>query len=107
MASWGESRDRGAGAIQDELPRKPSVGGTGWLGRTAPRRQGGAGGERKEYGRLGGDPAKVARVIRKIIRSRRPAFRYVVGPDARTAIAAKWLMPERLYLSLLSWATLK
>ena len=65
------------------------------------------GGERKEYGRLGGDPVKVARVIRKIIRSRRPAFRYVVGPDARAAVVAKWLLPERLYLSLLSLATLR
>ena len=63
--------------------------------------------ERAEYGPTAGDPVKVARVIRKIIRSRRPAFRYVVGPDARMAVAAKWLLPERLYLSLLSWATLK
>ena len=46
-------------------------------------------------------------MIRKIIRSRRPAFRYVVGPDARAAVVAKWLLPERLYLSLLSWATLR
>ena len=63
--------------------------------------------DRAEYGRAAGDPAKVARVIRKVIRSRRPGFRYVVGPDARMAVAAKWLLPERLYLSLLSWATLR
>ena len=63
--------------------------------------------ERAEYGPTAGNPVKVARVIRKIIRSRRPKLRYVVGADARMAVAAKWLMPERLYLSLLSWATLK
>ncbi len=63
--------------------------------------------ERAEYGPTAGNPAKVARVIRKIIRSRRPKLRYVVGPDARMAVAAKWVLPERLYLSLLSWAMLK
>ena len=63
--------------------------------------------ERAEYGPTAGNPDKVARVIRKIIRSRRPKLRYVVGPDARMAVAAKWVLPERLYLSLLSWATLK
>ena len=63
--------------------------------------------ESAEYGAMAGNPVKVARVIRKIIRSRRPKLRYVVGPDARMAVAAKWVLPERLYLSLLSWATLK
>ena len=62
-----------------------------------PRRQGRRGAESAGStgaAGWGGDPAKVARVIRKIIRSRRPAFRYVVGPDARMAVAAKWVLPR-------------
>ncbi len=64
-------------------------------------------GERRDYGALAGDPARVARVIRKIIRSRRPAFRHVVGADARLAVAAKRVMPERLYMFFLSRAALR
>ena len=42
LAAGGEGSDRGAGAIQDELPGEPGVVGTGRLGRPAPQRQGGA-----------------------------------------------------------------
>ena len=62
---------------------------------------------RPRYGRLAGDPIKVARVIHKIARSRRPGFRYSVGPDARLGTLAVRLLPERLFQTLLARATLR
>ena len=56
--------------------------------------------------RFSGDPIKVARVIHKIVRSRRPRFRYPVGPDARLAMLAARFMPERLFQALLRRATM-
>ena len=53
------------------------------------------------------DPVRVARVIHKIARSRRPAFRYVVGLEASIGILGKRLLPERLFQTLLSRATLR
>ncbi len=59
------------------------------------------------YDRFASDPIKVARVIHKIVRSRRPAFRYPVGPDARLGILGARILPERVLQTLLSRATLR
>lgn len=61
---------------------------------------------REKTDRFSGDPIKVARVIHKIVRSRRPRFRYPVGPDARLAMLAARLMPEGLFQALLRRATM-
>ena len=53
------------------------------------------------------DPENVARVIHKIVRSRRPRFRYAVGWDARAGILGARFVPERLFQGLLSRATMK
>ena len=53
------------------------------------------------------DLEAVARVIHKIVRSRRPRFRYPVGWDAKAGIlGARWL-PERVFQGLLSRATMR
>ena len=56
---------------------------------------------------LAGDPVKVAKVVYKIIRSRRPRFRYPVGPDARLGILGAKLIPERVFQAILSRAIMK
>ena len=53
----------------------------------------------------GGDPALVAKVIHGIVRSRRPRLRYPVGMDSRAGSMAARVLPERVFLSLLGWAT--
>ena len=55
---------------------------------------------------LGSDPVKVAKVVHKIVRSRRPRFRYPVNPEARAGMLATRLMPERLFQALMSRATM-
>ena len=62
---------------------------------------------RGRYDRLAGDPIKVARVVHKIARSRRPRFRYPVGPEARLGMLAARFLPERLFQTLLSRATMR
>ncbi len=62
---------------------------------------------RARYDRLTGDPVKVAKVVHRIIRSRRPAFRYPVGIEARLGILGARLVPERLFQSLLSRSTIR
>ena len=59
---------------------------------------------RGKYDRFAKDPVRVARVIHKIIRSRRPRFRYPVGAEATFGVPASQLMPERLYQALLGRA---
>ena len=59
---------------------------------------------RGKYDRFAKDPVRVARVIHKIIRSRRPRFRYPVGAEATIGVLAAQLMPERLYQALLGRA---
>ena len=64
----------------------------------------------KNYGRFkrrGGDPARVAKLIHKIISSRNPRFRYVIGADARLGIAGMKFLPQRIYWALLDWAIMK
>ena len=59
---------------------------------------------RGRYDRFAKDPVRVARVIHRIIRSRRPRFRYPVGAEATLGVRAAQLMPERLYQALLGRA---
>ena len=60
--------------------------------------------QRRKYDRFAKDPVRVARVIHKIIRSKRPRFRYPVGMEANIGIPASQLMPERLYQAILGRA---
>lgn len=53
----------------------------------------------------GRDPVLVARAIHGIVRARRPRFRYPVGIDSRFGSLAARVLPERVFLSLLGWAT--
>jgi short-subunit dehydrogenase len=62
---------------------------------------------RANYDRLSKDPVKVARVIHRAIRSRRPRFRYTVGAEATLGILAARYLPERLFQALLSRALLR
>ena len=55
--------------------------------------------------RRGADPVIVAKVIHGIVRSRRPRLRYPVGMDSRAGSLAARVLPERVFLSLLGWAT--
>lgn len=55
----------------------------------------------------GADPVKVARVIHKIIRSRRPAFRYPVSVEARLGGLGARLLPERLFFYLMGRFTMR
>lgn len=61
---------------------------------------------RGKYDRFAKDPVRVARVIHKIIRARRPRFRYPVGAEATIGIPASQLMPERLFQAILRRATM-
>ena len=61
----------------------------------------------RKFEMISRDPVKVARVIHKAARARRPAFRYVVGLEASLGILGKRLLPERLFQTLLSRATLR
>ena len=53
----------------------------------------------------GVDPAKVARVIHRAIRSRNPALRRPVGLDARAGTLGARLLPERLFQAILGRVT--
>ena len=53
------------------------------------------------------DPVRVARVIHRIIRSRRPAFRYPVGLESRLGSLGARLIPERVFQAMLSRATMR
>ena len=58
------------------------------------------------YGWLVSDPTGVARVVHKIVRSRRPAFRHPVGIEARLGMLGARLIPERIFQALVSRATM-
>ena len=53
------------------------------------------------------DPVRVARVIHKIIRSKRPAFRHPVSVEAHLGGLGARLLPERLFLYLMARFTLR
>ena len=65
------------------------------------------GDNREMFHRFGGDPARVAEVIYKVITSPSPNFRNPVGIDARAGTLAARLLPERIYWRLLSKATMR
>ena len=52
----------------------------------------------------GKDPIRVARVIHRIVESRRPRLRYPVGIESHLGILAARLLPERVFLYLLGRA---
>ena len=53
-------------------------------------------GRRNTYSRPG-NPEEVAKTIEKIIDSKRPKFRYVVGKDAKIALALKNIIPDKIF----------
>ena len=59
------------------------------------------------FDKLASDPVKVAKVIHKIIRSRRPALRHPVGLESHAGIMGTRLLPGRLFQWMLGRATLK
>lgn len=61
---------------------------------------------RGRYDRFGTDPVKVAKVVHKIARARRPRFRYPVNIEARVGAMAARLLPERVFLALMGRATM-
>jgi short-subunit dehydrogenase len=61
----------------------------------------------RRFERFGRDPIKVARVIYKLARAQRPAFRNVVGIEASLGIFGKRLLPERLFQAMLTRATMR
>ena len=63
--------------------------------------------KRARYDRLASDPIRVAKVIHKIVRSRRPGFRHPVGLEARLGALGARLLPERIFQAVLSRATIK
>ena len=62
---------------------------------------------RARFHGLAGDPIKVARVVHKILRSRRPAFRYTVGTGAWLGVLGARLLPERLFQAMVSRVTMR
>ena len=85
-----DSQVEAAGAGSPDLPYGPAI--------TRYREQ------RGKYDRFAKDPARVAKVIHRIIRARRPRFRYPVGMEATIGIPASQLLPERLYQAILGRA---
>ena len=63
--------------------------------------------KRARYDRLASDPIRVAKVIHKIVRSRRPAFRHPVGLEAKLGALGARLLPERIFQAMLSRATIR
>lgn len=64
---------------------------------------------RSRHGRFdlfASDPVAVAKVVHKIVRSRRPAFRHPVSLEARLGMLGARLLPERLFQALVSRATM-
>ncbi len=59
------------------------------------------------YNRLASDPVSVSRVIHRVLRSRRPAFRHPVGVEARLGMLGARFLPERLFQAMVSRATLR
>lgn len=61
----------------------------------------------QRYHRLASNPVKVSRVIHKVLRSRRPALRHPVGIEARLGMMAARFLPERLFQTMVSRATMR
>ena len=60
----------------------------------------------RRFERFASDPVRVAKVVHRAVRSRRPAFRYPVGLDARLGMLGARLLPERLFQALVSRVTM-
>ena len=60
-----------------------------------------------QFDRVAADPVKVARVIERILRARRPSFRHPVGADARAGMVGARVLPERVFQGILSRATMR
>ncbi|MDP6402124.1 MAG: SDR family oxidoreductase [SAR202 cluster bacterium] len=59
------------------------------------------------YERLATDPIAVAKVVHKVLRSRRPAFRHPVGLEARLGMIGARLIPERIFQFFLTRSTIR
>ena len=57
--------------------------------------------------RLAADPVKVAKVIHKILRSRRPSLRYPVGIEARLGVLGSKVIPEKIFQAMVGRATMR
>ena len=64
-------------------------------------------GRHDQFDHFAANPIRVARVIEKALFSRRPRFRYPVGPDARAGMFGARVLPERLFHAILDRATLR
>ena len=60
---------------------------------------------REGFFRRGRDPIRVAKVVHRIVESRRPRLRYQVGIESYLGVLAARLLPERVFLYLLGWAS--
>ena len=58
------------------------------------------------YQALTRDPIKVARLIERIIESRRPRLRYPIGIEARVGIMGARFLPDRLYQGMIARSTM-
>ena len=87
------NRVRGSASEDPELPYAP------YIQRYNSRHQ--------RYHRRAADPVRVSKVIHRILRSRRPAFRYPVGLEARLGMLGARFLPERLFQTMVSRATMR
>ncbi len=62
---------------------------------------------RRRYDGFAKDPVRVAKVIHRIIRARRPRFRYRVGGEVTLGVLGASILPERLFQALLSRALMR
>ena len=60
---------------------------------------------REGFFRRGRDPIRVAKVVHRIVESRRPRLRYQVGIESYLGVLAARLLPERVFLYLLGRAS--
>lgn len=62
-------------------------------------------GRKNTYSRPG-NPEQVAKAIEKIIDSKHPKFRYIVGKDAKIALVLKNIIPEKIFAYFLRRITM-
>ncbi len=60
-----------------------------------------------QFDHLASDPIKVAKVIERVISAPRPSLRHPVGVDCRVATVAARILPERLFYTIMSRATMR
>ena len=59
------------------------------------------------FARFATDTVKVAKVIHKILRSRRPGLRYPVGIETRLGVLGSKLLPEKIFQAMVGRATMR